>query len=267
MTLCFCTGSYAAGGTRHFSRDNFRTTLTDFTFSRIGGPKPTITWLDFGRFLSWRWPWMPMSICYISVKNCLIAIKTKSKHINWTLCLKCDHRVLLWPWTWPWIFKGKYLIRYIYEKWSDCHETKNGCNDWTLGLKCSHKFILWPWPWHWIFKFQLFNRCISGMAEPIGAKWKGDKLTGWWANKVTVTFYHTHGLDNGFWRPDFEIVVSQEWEGRLTWNKGGVGGSFLTMTVTIWWPSSGVRIYRIVTVVTSDGIPSTRQDIVWLAWC
>ena len=26
--------------------------------------------------------------------------ETKSKHIDWTLRLKCDHRV--WPWPWPW---------------------------------------------------------------------------------------------------------------------------------------------------------------------
>ena len=49
------------------------------------------------------------------------------------------------------------------------------------------------------------------------------------------------------------------WEGRLTLNKGGGSRSFMTMTVTIWWPRSGVRIYHIVTRVTSDvGVPSTR---------
>ena len=33
----------------------------------------------------------------------------------------------------------------------------------------------------------------------------------------------------------------------------------MTMTVTIWHPRSGVRIYHIVTGVTSDvGMPSTR---------
>ena len=37
-----------------------------------------------------------------------------------------------------------------------------------------------------------------------------------------------------------------EWEGRLTLNKGGGSRSFMTMTVTIWWPRSGVRIYQIV---------------------
>ena len=28
--------------------------------------------------------------------------ETKSKHIDWTLRIKCDHRVWPWPWSWPW---------------------------------------------------------------------------------------------------------------------------------------------------------------------
>ena len=42
--------------------------------------------------------------------------ETKSKHIDWTLGLKCDHRVRPWPWPWPWIFKVKYGICYIWAK-------------------------------------------------------------------------------------------------------------------------------------------------------
>ena len=42
--------------------------------------------------------------------------ETKSKHIDWTLGLKCDHQVWPWPWPWPWIFKVKYGIRYISVK-------------------------------------------------------------------------------------------------------------------------------------------------------
>ena len=36
--------------------------------------------------------------------------ETNSKHIDWTLGLKCDHRVWPWPWPWPWIFNVKYII-------------------------------------------------------------------------------------------------------------------------------------------------------------
>ena len=50
-----------------------------------------------------------------------------------------------------------------------------------------------------------------------------------------------------------------KWEGRLTLNKGGGSRSFMTMNVTIWWPRSRVKIYQIVTGVTSDvGMLSTH---------
>ena len=39
-----------------------------------------------------------------------------SKHIDWALGLKCDHRFWPWPWPWPWIFKVKCGIRYISVK-------------------------------------------------------------------------------------------------------------------------------------------------------
>ena len=42
-----------------------------------------------------------------------------------------------------------------------------------------------------------------------------------------------------------------EWEGQLTLHKGGGSRSFMTMTMAIWWPRSGVWIYQILTGVTS----------------
>ena len=42
--------------------------------------------------------------------------ETKSKHMDWTLGFKWDHRVWPWPWPWPWIFKVKYWIVYISAK-------------------------------------------------------------------------------------------------------------------------------------------------------
>ena len=40
----------------------------------------------------------------------------KSKRIDRTLGLKCDHRGWPWPWPWPWIFKVKHGICYISAK-------------------------------------------------------------------------------------------------------------------------------------------------------
>ena len=98
--------------------------------------------------------------------------ETKSKHIDWTLGLKCDHMV--WPWWWPWflnfqgemwpsgltftmtltlIFQGQICnLLYLSPKWSDYQETKSKHIDWTLGLKCDHK--VWPWWWLWSLNFQ-----------------------------------------------------------------------------------------------------------------
>ena len=53
--------------------------------------------------------------------------ETKSKHIDWTLGFKWDHRVWPWPWPWPWIFKVKYGIGYISAK-NDLIATKRKAN-------------------------------------------------------------------------------------------------------------------------------------------
>ena len=64
------------------SRDNFWTTFwISFIFGTIVGPDLQITWLHFGRFLSWPWPRffkVKYGICYISAKNGPIAAKRKA---------------------------------------------------------------------------------------------------------------------------------------------------------------------------------------------
>ena len=153
--------------------------------------------------------------------------ETKSKHIDWTLGLKCDHPVWFWPWPWPWIFKVKYRICYISAKngqiaskrkanisielqasnVTNGFELDHNLDLWILKVKCD--LVLWPrrWPWPWIFMVKFWKSCIS------------------------------------------------EWEGWLTLHKGGGSRSFMT----IWWPRSGVWIYQVVTGVTSVvGVPSTH---------
>ena len=162
--------------------------------------------------------------------------ETKSKHIDWTLGLKCDHRVWPWAWPWPWIFKVKYRIFYISakngqiaSKWeanisielqasnvTNGFELDHNLDLWILKVKCD--LDLWPhrWPWPWIFMVKFWNSCIS------------------------------------------------EWVGWLTLLKGGGSRSFMTMIMTIWWPRSGVWIYQVLTGVTSVvGVPSTH--LVWNA--
>ena len=86
----------------------------------------------------WKWP-----DCH----------ETISKHIEWTLGLKCDHQIWPWPWPWPWIFKVKYKICFISTK-SGPIATKWKANIliWTLCLKCDNGFDLGHDLDIWIFK-------------------------------------------------------------------------------------------------------------------
>ena len=79
--------------------------------------------------------------------------RNESKHIDWTLCFKCDHRIWPWPWPWPWIFKVKYEICYISTK-SGPIATKQKANIsiWALGLKCDNGFDFGHDIDIWIFK-------------------------------------------------------------------------------------------------------------------
>ena len=121
----FCTGSHAAAAAAAGRRYLFtRYILNNF--------------LDFFHFLHdcWSWPidylirfWSIFvvtltfsfqgqiwNLLYLSQKWSN-RHETKSKHIDWTLRLKCDHQVWPWPWPWPWIFtKVKYGIRHISVK-------------------------------------------------------------------------------------------------------------------------------------------------------
>ena len=129
------------------------------------------------------------------------------------------------------------------------------------GLKCDHRVWPWPWPWPWIFKVKYGISYISAKSGPIAMKrivnlsieLQASNVTnviftitlafGFWRSNVTLTFDHTHDLDqgfSGFWPWIFMVKFWNsripEWEGRLTLHKGGGSRSFMTMTMTIWWP-------------------------------
>ena len=164
--------------------------------------------------------------------------ETKSKHIDWTLGLKYYHRIWPWPWPWPWIFKIKYRICYISaknglivmkrkanisiklqaSKVTNQFDLDHNLDLWILKVK--RDLDLWPrtWPWTWIFLVKFWN-------WPCTWPWTWIFLVKFWNSCIS------------------------EWEGQLTLHKGGGSRSFMTMT--IWWPRSGVWIYQIVTGVTS----------------
>ena len=68
------------------------------------------------------------------------------------------------------------------------------------------------------FKVKFWKCCNSGMEGPIDMERKGCESIGCYNHFVTFNIFLTHDLDLGFSRSNFEKVVSQEWDGRLTWN-------------------------------------------------
>ena len=128
-------------------------------------------------------------------------------------------------------FQGQiWNFLHLSQKWSDCHETKSKHIDWTPGLRCDQ--WVWPWPCPWPLNFE-------------GQMWPWPLLRTWsWPWIFMVKFWNS---------------CISEWEGRLKLHKGGGSRSLMAMTMTIWWPRSGVWIYQIVTGVTSVvGVPSTH---------
>ena len=49
---------------------------------------------------------------------------------------------------------------------------------------------------------------------------------------MTLYFDHKHDLDLGVSRSESEITLSQEWDGRLTWNEKDVSHPFTAMILT-----------------------------------
>ena len=117
-------------------------------------------------------------------------------------------------------FQGQILKKsYLRNGMPDPHGTKGMWVDWMLDPCCD--FQLWPHPWPWplIFKVKFWKSRNSGIGCPIDMEWKGYELTECWTHVVSLNFDLTHGLDLEFSRSNFEIAVSQECEGRLTWNE------------------------------------------------
>ena len=78
---------------------------------------------------------------------------------------------------------------------------------------------------------------------------KGSKLIGYWAKCFTLPFDHTHDLQLGVSRSESEIVLlSQEWDGRFTWNEKDVSHPFMTMILTSVTMGGGGGMYWIVTM-------------------
>ena len=83
-------------------------------------------------------------------------------------------------------------------------------------------------------KVKFRNSSIPGIVGLIDVKWKGSELIWYWANCISLPFDLTHDLDPGveISRSKSKIVLSQEWDGWLTWNEKDVSHPFMTMILT-----------------------------------
>ena len=125
--------------------------------------------------------------------------ETKSRHINWTLGLKCDQ---IWPWPspWPWIFKVKYGIFYISTK-SGPIASKRKAKYWlnsrpqmwpmhlTLTMTLTFEFsrsnvilTIW-WPRSGIRIYQIGTGVTSDVGVP------STRLVRFWSPSVHFTYF------------------------------------------------------------------------------
>ena len=116
-------------------------------------------------------------------------------------------------------FSRSNFENYLRNGMADWHGTKAMWIDRMLHPLCDFQHSPHPWPWPWIFEVKFWKSHISGMGWPIDMERKGCESIGCYTHFLTLNVHFTHGLDLGFSRSNFENAVSQEWEGRLTWNE------------------------------------------------
>ena len=117
-------------------------------------------------------------------------------------------------------FHGQILkMLYLRNERADWHGMKGMWVDRMLDPHCA--FELWPhlWPWPLIFKVKFWKSHSSGMGCQIDIERKGFESTECWTHVVTLNFDLIQDLDLEFSTSNFSIAVSQEWDGRSTWNE------------------------------------------------
>ena len=170
--------------------------------------------------------------------------ETKSKHIDWTLGLKCDRRVWPWPWPWPWIFKVKYGIGYISAK-NDAIATKRTANI-LIDLKASNVTIRFDLGHNLDLEFSRSSMEFA-ISQP--------KMVQLPRNEKQTYRLNTRPQ---MWPMGLTLAMTLTFE-----------FSRSDVILTIWWPRLGVSIYQIATGVTSDvGVPSTLVfHMLWQLSC
>ena len=163
--------------------------------------------------------------------------RKKSKHIDWTLGLKCDHQVWQLPWPWPSVFKVKYGICYISAKNGPIElRASNVTIRFDLGHDLDLKFLRsnmeFPITQSKVVRLpqnekQTYRLNSRPQMWPMGLTLTMTFTFEFWRSNVTLTFDHTHDLYHGFSWSNFKIAVSQNGRANRHCTKGvAVGHSW-----------------------------------------
>ena len=110
------------------------------------------------------------------------------------------------------VISQEWLVELMWNK-KEVHQLDIWYTMWLWTLNLTHDLDLWCC----LVKF--WNSCISGVVGLIDLKWKGSELIRYWADLMNLPFDLTHDLDLEVSRSEFEIALSQEWDGQLNRTK------------------------------------------------
>ena len=170
------------------------------------------------KLVKWGSTWVRLCGTHISETTGWIYTISSSMELSWPVVVQHHGHLTL-----TLDFQGQILkMLYLRIGRADWHGTKGMWIDRMLHPLCDCQRSPHPWPWPWIFEVKFWKCCISGMEGPIDMEQKRCESIGCYTHFVTFNIPLTHDLDLGFSRSNFENAVSQEWKGRLTWNKSDV---------------------------------------------
>ena len=202
-------------------------------------PIDKIIWLDFGWYSSWPWPWIfkvNMDFAIYLSQKCPIATKLKInisidlKASNVTIGFDLGHDLDL--------ENSRSNMEFAISLPKMVRLPRNEKQTYRLNsrpqiVKCDHH--IWPWPW--LFKVKYGLCYISTKTGLIATKRKANISNELQASIATNGFDLGHDLD--IWFSSSNVIL------------------------TIWWPRSGIRIYQMMTGVTSDvGVLWTHAHLV-----
>ena len=170
----------------------------------------------------WPWPWIIKVNFWKAISQGWDGRLTwnKSDVSQKDVAPCCDFQRSPHQWPWPWIFKVNC--------WKCCISGMG----WPIGTVWKGcEWIEW---WTHVVTFNLVLT-LDFQGQILKNSYPRNEIADWHATKgvrvdrmlhhvVTFNFHFTHDLDLEFSRSNFEKVVSQEWDGRLTRNKRDLNG-------------------------------------------